>query len=66
MSRFGYILIAYVIYVAILQASNTANSIMNKPILALGFWTQWWFVALVFVIAYVSEWLAILAEGRNA
>lgn len=58
--RFGWIFISYIIWISVLTLSNSASSIANKPVLALGFISKWWFVILVFLFSYISEWLSIL------
>ena len=64
MSRFGYILISYVIYLSVIIAGNTASFIMDKPVQALGMISKWWFIASVFLVAYISEWGSILYEKQ--
>ena len=65
MSRFWWIFVSYIVYVSVLIAVNGASFIMDKPVQALGFLTQWWFVASVFLITYLSEWGSILLENRE-
>jgi len=64
MSRFGWVFITYTIYLSVLTIGNTASFIMDKPVQALGMISKWWFIASVFLVAYISEWGSILYEKQ--
>lgn len=62
MSKFGWVFLTYIIYISVLLISNTLNIVNDKPVVALGFVVRWWFILLVFLVAYASEWLSIVMQ----
>lgn len=66
MGRFGWIFYSYIGYLIAQIGINAWYSVEGKPILALGYLSSWWLMLLVFLLAYLSEWGAILLErGEN-
>lgn len=65
MSRFGYILTTYIFYVAVNLAINAWYTVEGKPVMALGFLTRWWVFLIIFLIAYASEWIALLLSKEE-
>ena len=64
MAKFSWIFVSYIIYISVLVAGNTASFIMGNPVQALGILTKWWFVASVFLLTYLSEWIYIIYEKQ--
>ena len=64
MSRFGFVFIAYIIYLSVLLAGNSLASAMNQPVLALGYIGRWYTILGVFLLAYISEWVSLLLEKQ--
>lgn len=62
MSKFWWISISYVIYVLALHVENSIAAAYSRPVLAYGFWTSWWMVAIVFGTAYLSEWAVVVYQ----
>ena len=65
MSKFGYLFVSYVFYISVLTTINAWFTVTGKPILALGFLTQWWFILIVVLIAFVSEWIALFISKEG-
>ena len=65
MGRFAFIAYGYILYLISLMVINAWYSVEGKPILALGFISQWWFAMIVFLFVYISEFVAIFLERRD-
>jgi len=63
MGRFSWIFYSYIAYLITQIGVNAWYSVEGKPILALGYLSSWWFMLLVFLLTYGSEWGAILLKG---
>ena len=65
MSKFGWIFIGYIIYLSTLLIGNSISIANDKPVVALGYISQWWFILIVFLTAYASEWLYIILRNHQ-
>ena len=59
MSRFGFVFIGYIIYLSVLLIGNSISIANDKPVIAIGLMGKWDIALLVFLIAYISEWISI-------
>jgi len=59
MSRFGFVFIGYIIYLSVLLIGNSISIANDKPVIAIGLIGKWYIALLVFLIAYISEWISI-------
>ena len=53
--KFGFIAIAYALYVSALIIQNSILAANDKAVLALGSLTRWWVIVLVFSFAILLE-----------
>jgi len=59
MSKFGWIFIAYILYLAVLLIGNSISIANDKPVIAIGLIGKWYIALLAFLLAYISEWISI-------
>lgn len=65
MGRFSWIFYSYVLFVISLMLTNAWYSVEGKPVLALGYISSWWFMLIIFLITFLSEWGSIMMERRE-
>lgn len=66
-SKFWWLPIMYVIYLAGSLLTNTWYIVEGKPTKSIGFIAEWWFISIVIVVTIILEliypiWLKIIED----